>query len=46
MDVAGIKPGRDFRKAIDSNVANCDALLAVIGKGWLCPPKTAPASAA
>lgn len=35
MDVAGIKPGRDFRKAIDANVANCDALLAVIGKGWL-----------
>ena len=35
MDVAGIKPGRDFRKAIDSNVASCDALLAVIGKGWL-----------
>lgn len=35
MDVAGIKPGRDFRRAIDSNVANCDALLAVIGKGWL-----------
>jgi hypothetical protein len=35
MDVAGIEPGRDFRKAIDSNVADCGALLAVIGKGWL-----------
>lgn len=35
MDVAGIEPGLDFRKAIDSNVADCGALLAVIGKGWL-----------
>ncbi len=35
MDVAGIEPGRDFRKAIDANVAECGVLLAVIGKGWL-----------
>jgi TIR domain/VHL beta domain len=35
MDVTGIQPGRDFRKVIDSNVASCGALLAVIGKGWL-----------
>lgn len=35
MDVAGIEPGRDFRKAIDANVASCGALLAVIGRGWL-----------
>lgn len=35
MDVAGIEPGRDFRKVIDTNVANCSVLLAVIGKRWL-----------
>lgn len=35
MDVAGIEPGRDFRKVIDANVANCSVLLAVIGKRWL-----------
>ena len=35
MDVAGIEPGRDFRRAIDENVANCGVLLAIIGKNWL-----------
>ena len=35
MDVAGIEPGIDFRKAIDSNVASCGVLLAVIGPQWL-----------
>jgi hypothetical protein len=35
MDVAAIEPGRDFRKAIDQNIANCDALLAIIGLEWL-----------
>src|ERR1035441_3955762 len=35
MDVAAIEPGRDFRKAIDQSVANCDALLAIIGLEWL-----------
>jgi hypothetical protein len=34
MDVAGIAPGHDFRKAIDESVANCGALLAVIGPLW------------
>jgi hypothetical protein len=34
MDVAGINPGVDFRKAIDENVANCGVLLAVIGPSW------------
>ena len=34
MDVAGIEPGRDFRKAIDDHVAACGVLLAVIGKNW------------
>src|SRR4051794_16352480 len=35
MDVAGIEPGRDFRKAIDEHVASCGVLLAVIGKNWI-----------
>lgn len=34
MDVAGINPGLDFRKAIDSNVASCGVLLAMIGPTW------------
>jgi hypothetical protein len=35
MDVAGLEPGRDFRRAIDEQVTSCGVLLAVIGKGWL-----------
>ncbi|MGI8770227.1 MAG: toll/interleukin-1 receptor domain-containing protein [Acidobacteriaceae bacterium] len=35
MDVAGIQPGRDFRKAIDQSVATCSVLLAIIGPEWL-----------
>lgn len=35
MDVAGLEPGRDFRRAIDEQVASCGVLLAVIGKDWL-----------
>lgn len=35
MDVAGIQPGRDFRKAIDQSVASCTVVLAVIGQEWL-----------
>ena len=35
MDVAGIAPGRDFRRVIDEHVATCGALLAVIGKAWI-----------
>ena len=34
MDVAGINPGMDFRKAIDDNVASCGVLLAMIGPTW------------
>jgi hypothetical protein len=34
MDVAGIKPGVDFRKAIEDNVASCGVLLAVVGPTW------------
>jgi TIR domain-containing protein len=34
MDVSGINPGADFRKAIDDNVAACGVLLAMIGPQW------------
>jgi hypothetical protein len=34
MDVAGIAPGRDFRKAIEESVATCGALLAIVGPTW------------
>jgi TIR domain len=34
MDVAGINPGIDFRKAIDENVSSCGVLLAMIGPEW------------
>ena len=34
MDVAGIKPGVDFRRAIEDNVASCGVFLAVIGTTW------------
>jgi hypothetical protein len=35
MDVDGIRPGVDFRKAIDENVSGCGVLLALVGKQWL-----------
>lgn len=35
MDVAGIEPGRDFRRVIDEHVASCGVLLAIIGKNWI-----------
>src|ERR1039458_8644847 len=35
MDVAGIEPGLDFRKAIDQSVASCSVLLSVMGPGWI-----------
>jgi len=34
MDVTDIKPGLDFRKVIDENVATCGVLLAMIGPAW------------
>jgi hypothetical protein len=34
MDVSDIHPGKDFRQAIDDNVAKCAVLLAMIGPGW------------
>ena len=35
MDVDNIPPGEDFVRMLDTQVEQCDALLAVIGKGWL-----------
>jgi hypothetical protein len=35
MDVTGIDPGRDFRKAIDGAVGTCEVLIVMIGKKWL-----------
>jgi TIR domain len=34
MDVSGINPGTDFRKALDDNVACCGVLLTMIGPTW------------
>ena len=34
MDVDGIDPGVDFVKALDDQVAQCSAFIAVIGPGW------------
>jgi hypothetical protein len=35
IDVDNISPGEDFTLVLESQVAQCDTLLAVIGKGWL-----------
>src|SRR5262245_34541258 len=35
IDVDSIRPGRDFVRVVEEQVAQCDVLLAVIGKGWL-----------
>lgn len=35
IDVDNIPPGEDFVHVLESQVAQCDTLLAVIGKGWL-----------
>ena len=35
IDVDHILPGEDFVRVLESQVAECDALLAVIGRGWL-----------
>ena len=34
-DLDTLVPGADFAKVIADQVASCDALIAVIGKGWL-----------
>jgi TIR domain/PAN domain len=35
MDVDNIAPGLDFVRVLEEQVGQCDALLVVIGKGWI-----------
>src|SRR5215469_3071239 len=35
MDVDNIALGRDFREVLRENLASCDLMLVLIGKGWL-----------
>ncbi len=35
IDIADIRPGADFRQAIESSVASCGVLLAIIGPIWV-----------
>ena len=35
LDVDNIAPGLDFMRVLDERVAECDVVLAVIGKGWI-----------
>ncbi len=35
MDVDNIAPGLDFVRVLEERVAECDVVLAVIGKGWI-----------
>jgi hypothetical protein len=35
MDVDAIAPGANFREAIQTSVAKCDVLLAIIGRSWI-----------
>src|SRR5262249_42612742 len=35
MDVDNIAPGLDFVRVLEEQVGRCDALLAVVGKGWI-----------
>ena len=35
LDVDNIAPGLDFVRVLNERVAECDVVLAVIGKGWL-----------
>lgn len=35
MDVDNIPPGEDFVAVLSAQVASCDVLLALIGRGWL-----------
>jgi hypothetical protein len=35
LDVDNISPGADFVRELNDRIAECDVLLAVIGKGWI-----------
>jgi hypothetical protein len=41
LDVDNIAPGLDFVRVLNERVADCDIVLAVIGKGWLDSRDTA-----
>jgi hypothetical protein len=41
MEVHSIAPGLDFVRVLEEQVAKCDVLLAVIGRGWLDARNTA-----
>ncbi len=38
MDVDSIKPGYDFRRAIEESIQACSVVLVLIGPGWLETP--------
>lgn len=38
LDVDNIAPGLDFVRVLNERVAECDIVLAVIGKGWINSP--------
>jgi TIR domain-containing protein len=42
IDVDTIAPGADFERAIERAVADCDVLVAVIGKRWITAEPNAP----
>ena len=35
MDIDAMKPGLDFTKQLDAQIAQCDVLIAIIGPQWL-----------
>lgn len=35
MDVDSIEPGLDFSRVLNEQVAQCDVMISVIGKGWI-----------
>jgi hypothetical protein len=35
LDVDNIAPGLDFVRVLNERIAECDVVLAVIGKGWI-----------
>jgi TIR domain len=42
LDSADLKPGDDWKNALDERVGSCSALLAVIGKTWVSPRLAEP----
>ncbi len=35
MDIDNIEPGLDFVRVLNEQVAKCDVMISVIGKGWI-----------